>query len=517
MAATEQLLQQLVRICATEFGGDSSFQRSGFAELCFPSYDLDEFHDILGRGLGGDTAGLTSVPRVQIMDEPNIKHTTKFILDAAQMHQVACYALPKQLAHRRWKRTFSLARDGNSFEACMQKLKGEKETLLVVKTMQGEVFGGYSDAPWEQDTFAYHGGDNTKLFSFVDKIVRNQSSRSLHSIDDSVHSCASSTDMQNCDSRDDCEEKTGKKRAMRVYSWSGLNRDFQYCDSSRTLLAFGGGGARFGLSIERNFKMGSTGPCDTFTNEKLGNEENFRVMDVEIWTFVAVEETCCSILCCQQAPTTVPAEDTNWIPPVRLVRERVRPEKFILNQAQLDQIARYVLPQTIAACRWKRAYSLARDGDSFDTCLHKTRKERRSLMVIRTEDNQIFGGYADSPWKAFHCNYYGSAQACLWKFTSDDDQDPASPIQGMQPVGPDQIKVFKWAGLNRYIQYCDITHRILAFGGGGESGSFGLCVENEFQTGSTGPCATFGNEPLCDQEHFKIVDLEIWGFLTGEF
>ena len=183
----------------------------------------------------------------------------------------------------------------------------------------------------------------------------------------------------------------------------------------------------------------------------------------------------------------------------------------------MDLIARFVLPQTVAACRWKRAYSLARDGDSFDSCLHLTRKERRSLMVIRTDDGQIFGGYADSPWKAFHCNYYGSAQACLWKFTTNEDQDSASPNQQIEPVGPDQIKVFKWTGLNRYIQYCDVTHRILAFGGGGEAGSFGLCVEKDFQKGTTGPCATFGNEPLCEEEHFNIVDLEIWGFKTGEF
>jgi hypothetical protein len=30
-------------------------------------------------------------------------------------------------------------------------------------------------------------------------------------------------------------------------------------------------------------------------------------------------------------------------------------------------------------------------------------------------------------------------------------------------------------------------------------------------------CDTFGNEPLCDQENFSIMDLEVWGFLTGVF
>jgi hypothetical protein len=58
---------------------------------------------------------------------------------------------------------------------------------------------------------------------------------------------------------------------------------------------------------------------------------------------------------------------------------------------------------------------------------------------------------------------------------------------------------------------------MFAFGGGGDDGAFGLAVEEDFQRGSTGHCDTFDNEPLCDEENFKIVDLEIWEFLTGVF
>lgn len=506
MAVHERVMQQFFRICATDFGGGSSIQRSGFAELCFPSFDLDDFyHGVVHHGPSSDDA---VVPRVQIMDEPNLKQSTDFILDAVQMHQVASFVLPKELKLRRWKRSFSLARDGPSFEECMEKINGEQQTLLVVTTNHGEMFGGYSDARWDFNSGTYHGGEKSKLFSFVTSDRR--STRSLHSIDDSAHSYQSNQSTTCFDARDDCEETKEKKGSLSVYSWSGLNRDFQYCDSSRSLLAFGGGGARFGLSIEQNFKVGTTAPCDTFTNDKLGSSERFQIMDLEIWSFVVVEESCCSMLCCQQLPALNPQEDITWIPPVRVVRERLRPEHFILDQAKMNLIARYVFPQTVASCQWKRAYSLARDGDCFDTCLHMCRRERRSLMVIRTPDGQIFGGYADSPWKAFHCNYYGSAQACLWKFTNTQEQESAV-------VAADQLKVYKWTGMNRYIQFCDVTHRILAFGGGGDEGTFGLCIEQDFQKGFTGKCATFGNDPLCEQEHFKIVDLEIWGLLTGEF
>ena len=321
------------------------------------------------------------------------------------------------------------------------------------------------------------------------------------------------------EARDDTEQKAEKKGSLATYTWSGLNRDFQYCDTSRSLLGFGGGGARFGLSIEKNFLVGSTGPCDTFRNSKLGSEEAFRILELEAWGFVAVEDTCCSSLLCFQ-PDHKPEEDMNWIPPVRVVREfQDKPETFILDQPKMNQIARFVLPRTIASCRWKCVYSLSRDGDCFETCLHLVQNEARSLMVIKTEDNQIFGGYADSPWQPCNCNYYGSAQASLWTFV----QSAASTNQSLDQSGsikledPNKVKVFKWTGINRYIQYCDVTHRILAFGGGGKEGSFGLCVEKEFQKGATGPCATFGNEPLCSDEHFKILDLEIWGFMVGKF
>ena len=54
--------------------------------------------------------------------------------------------------------------------------------------------------------------------------------------------------------------------------------------------------------------------------------------------------------------------------------------------------------------------------------------------------------------------------------------------------------------MNRYFQLCDNAHKRLAVGGGGSE--FGLCVEQDFQTGSTGRCHTFNNDPLCDQETF---------------
>jgi len=55
------------------------------------------------------------------------------------------------------------------------------------------------------------------------------------------------------------------------------------------------------------------------------------------------------------------------------------------------------------------------------------------------------------------------------------------------------------------IQVCDTQHKMIALGGGGKDGEFGLCVEDDFRIGSTGPCETFGNTRLCSVETFEII------------
>jgi hypothetical protein len=172
----------------------------------------------------------------------------------------------------------------------------------------------------------------------------------------------------------------------------------------------------------------------------------------------------------------------------------------------MQQIAQNVLPAGIAYCKWKRLYSLARDGDSFESCLRLVQDDARTLLVVRTSRNAVLGGYADMPWKAESggASYYGGPTACLFKTIHKNE-------------GKSIVKAFKWTGRNRYIQLCDHAHRMLAFGGGGQEGAFGLAVEKDFIVGSTGSCATFDNEPLCDQQTFEIVDMEIFGFLVGQF
>lgn len=233
-------------------------------------------------------------------------------------------------------------------------------------------------------------------------------------------------------------------------------------------------------------------------------------------------------------------DDASWVPPVRIQQnERDTNETtvpFILSMDEMQQIANHVLPRGIVYCPWHRLYSLARDGDSFEACLQLIGSEKQTLLVVRTKHNAIFGGFADSPWdQTFSqsgASYFGGPTACLFRFiinenfdkeqnnkiiNNDNDNSQTSCNSSKEFIRKTIIKYYKWTGANRYVQLCDPTHKMIAFGGGGDDGAFGLCVEQDFQLGSTGSCATFNNEPLCDESYFEIVDMEVWGFLIGQF
>jgi len=211
--------------------------------------------------------------------------------------------------------------------------------------------------------------------------------------------------------------------------------------------------------------------------------------------------------------TSSPDKYTNddLITSITIQHEEHSKHPYILSQELMLQIAQQGLPTSVAFAQWKRLYSLVRDGDSFATMLRKVSKHKQTLLVIKTTNDNIFGCFVDSPWESQHKHsvghaFYGSAQAFLYS------------------VAQNKINVYKWTGKNRYIQFCDVQNKLLAMGGGGKDGNFGLCVEDDFRRGSTGRCETFDNDCLVvpdgvdakhDDARFNILDLEVWGFFAG--
>jgi hypothetical protein len=215
----------------------------------------------------------------------------------------------------------------------------------------------------------------------------------------------------------------------------------------------------------------------------------------------------------------------------------------LLSEAVMQYLTEHGLPVVIKMRRWVRAYSLARDGDSFEMMMTLVSPHKFSLMVVKTTQGEVFGGFVDSPWdsgKAF--GFYGGGQAFLFSLYQDptfdyngngdgdgDQQDSdnkntrrhikTSPKLSSSSLGEggghqheEQVTIYGWTGANTYFQVCDESKGSFAMGGGGADGTFGLCVEDCFWKGSTGPCDTYGNAPLAKQQQFEIVDFEVYGF-----
>lgn len=186
---------------------------------------------------------------------------------------------------------------------------------------------------------------------------------------------------------------------------------------------------------------------------------------------------------------------------VRYQVESPEAPPFLLSEDTMQLLLEQALPPAIAYSRWKRIYCLARDGDDFGEFLRKCAPHQYTLLVIQTTFGEIFGGYVESTWTMHSDGFYGLGQACLYTLGQNN--------------GETLLQVYKWTGANRYLQVCDVSNRMICMGGGGDS--FGLCLEQDFSVGSTGPCDTFANPALCSHENFQVLNMEVYGFLLGQF
>jgi len=174
----------------------------------------------------------------------------------------------------------------------------------------------------------------------------------------------------------------------------------------------------------------------------------------------------------------------------------------LLSLDQLQQLVDHALPWNLQMYPWRRLFSIAKDGDVFQTLLERCACYSHTLMVLKTTEGVTMGGFASDRWKVperatgsrNRYSYFGRGTCFLFSNHGNST---------------DSLEVYKWSGRNDYCQICDPQKGVLAFGGG--DGHFGLLVEDSFLRGSSGPCETFSNPILCPGGYFEIVDLEVYG------
>ena len=209
-------------------------------------------------------AGDAAAARIRMLDDSSV-------VTVAQAHALT-RALPARIRDKAWRLRYSTRRDGVSLRTMYRSAAGAKvgefvfifvwaigmrrrvlftgdrqceESVLLVRTKDGESFGAFTTEHWRVSPRYYGTGE-----SFVFQMLNSQ-------LDDETD-------------------------GVRVFRWTKRNDYFVF---GRNECVAVGGGRGFALWLDEELVRGNSSRSDTFGNEPLSSTHEFEVSCVELWTF----------------------------------------------------------------------------------------------------------------------------------------------------------------------------------------------------------------------------------------
>ena len=202
-----------------------------------------------------------------------------------------------------WLR-YSLVRDGVSLETMLQKVQDSpKYSVLVVETMDGEIFGAFTSEPWRLSTDYYGTGES---FLWRRQTQQQHTRDSKEGSNDHNEANVASSD------EDGEHDLQCQSSSVEVFKYAFENGCVQLCHPTR--IAMGGGemtsthdqkntnsivggddnGYGFGLAfLDKDLSRGTTSSCVTFDSPPLSQVHTdgswFEVSNLEIWALTPFE------------------------------------------------------------------------------------------------------------------------------------------------------------------------------------------------------------------------------------
>lgn len=154
-----------------------------------------------------------------------------------------------------------------------------------------------------------------------------------------------------------------------------------------------------------------------------------------------------------------------------------------------------ILPQ-VEAQEWALHYHSSVHGLSFNTFLDRlTSVGGPSLLLIKDQDGNMFGGYASQSWGRFH-DFFGDLKCFLFS---------------LQP----RSAIYRATGANNNMLWCAVNYTSESIpngiGFGGQKNHFGIFLPASLDRGYAFPSVTFGNPCLSSKSTFNIDTIECWG------
>ena len=161
----------------------------------------------------------------------------------------------------------------------------------------------------------------------------------------------------------------------------------------------------------------------------------------------------------------------------------------IFNSIQLKEL-HSKLPYYHQYTNLRRVFSISVDGCALRSFYDKCEGVSNSILVIKDEDGNIFGGYASEVWQP-KFNFFGTGECFLFSYFKEN-----------------RINVYNSTGENEHYMYGDNDQICM----GCSDDYFSLSLRNNLLDGYSKKTKTYNNECLNDKDKFTIVKLELWTF-----
>ncbi|MCJ8736508.1 hypothetical protein PDJAM_G00013390 [Pangasius djambal] len=234
-------------LCILEGGGEEEEAERDEDDFVILSDGEEEGEDSNRDGRTGDGWEMVCVEDSRVKESLSIDKepdglsdivTQSLILNAQQVRELSSELPPRTVGHS-WRLAYSTSKHGASLKTLYRKLSAsDSPVLLLIRDDNEQVFGGFISHPLHpSDTF--YGTGETFLFL-------------LHP-------------------------------RFKCFRWTGENSFFIKGDLDS--FAIGGGSGHFGLWLDESLYVGRSSPCYTFNNCSLSEKSDFRVLELEAWTF----------------------------------------------------------------------------------------------------------------------------------------------------------------------------------------------------------------------------------------